>query len=407
MKFFTYTVVLLSFHFTSFAQRDCGTREYTRKYFRNSPLEYFIAGPARDTIANEVIYIPIVVHLLYKTNEQNISNEQIISQIEALNNDFGKLNEDGVNNPSAFKGLAADARIKFCLARIDPAGRPTSGIIHKRTSNDIFLGDDGMKFSSAGGDDAWDSKQYLNIWVCNLFGRSLGYATIPGGVADLDGVVIKQDVFGTIGALRHPFNKGRTATHEIGHWLGLKHIWGDDDCGSDDVDDTPRQRGYNYNCPSFPHLSTCSPNGYGDLFMNFMDFTDDACMNLFTHGQKNKMRGTFALNGYRNSFLNSTACDSSLAIGAPLPEVILPTEIDDVISVFPNPVMNILNIRSTGDISLASMPAEIFTVTGKKISHYMLASNTSSINIGYLPAGLYILKIGEGKESKMIKLVKL
>lgn len=407
MKLFTCTVIFLAMCTSSYSQRECGTNQYTKLYFRSNNAGSILTGPGRDTIANEILYIPVVIHLLYNTNEQNISDDQIISQIEALNNDFNKLNVDGANIPPAFKDLAADTRIKFCLARVDPSGRPTTGIIRKRTSNDVFLGDDGMKFTAAGGEDAWDSKEYLNIWVCNLFGRSLGYATIPGGAAEKDGVVIKYDVFGTKGTLRYPFNKGRTATHEIGHWLGLKHIWGDDDCASDDVDDTPQQRGYNFNCPSFPHLSTCSPNGNGDMFMNFLDFTNDACMNMFTHGQKYKMRGIFALNGARNSFLNSNACDSTAASGAPLPDEIVPTKIQEVISVFPNPVIDVLNIKSTDIMTLAKQPVEIFSLAGNKIAHYELTSNTGSVNMKFLHPGLYILKIGRGKESKMIKLLKL
>src|SRR5699024_2630864 len=135
------------------------------------------------------------------------------------------------------------------------------GIVRKHTNVSSFMGEDGMKFSGSGGDDAWDSKRYLNIWVCSLFGRSLEYATPPGGPADKDGVVINFDVFGTTGSLRANFDKGRTATHEVGHWLGLRHIWGDETCGNDEVDDTPRQLSYNFNCPSFPHVTSCSPNG--------------------------------------------------------------------------------------------------------------------------------------------------
>jgi hypothetical protein len=320
------------------AQR-CATAEYSKDHPINSLNMLRGSGDttaSRDTLRDEVITIPVVVHILYNTDAQNISDEQVLSQIKVLNQDYRRKNSDTVNTPDVFKSVAADTRIQFCLAKVDPQGRPTTGIIRKYTKEGQFLADDAMKFSSKGGDDAWDATHYLNLWVCNLFGRTLGYAVLPGSPAEKDGVVIKYDVFGTIGNISTQYNKGRTATHEIGHWLGLKHLWGDSLCGDDGIDDTPPQETSNSYCPVFPHLSSCSINSYGDMFMNFMDFTDDGCMNLFTQGQKAEMRSLFALGGPRNSFLNSIACDSSSAIEAgPLPEE--PKQPELKITVYPNP----------------------------------------------------------------------
>ncbi|MEO7562509.1 MAG: zinc metalloprotease, partial [Ferruginibacter sp.] len=274
MKFVIALLVLLSCQGTLTAQRVCGTVIPLRSFEVNGTRS--TEEISRDTLSNEIINIPVVVHILYQAAGQNITDAQVLSQLNVLNQDYQLKNLDAANIPAAFKSIAADVRINFCLARVDPNGRSTQGIIHKYTSKEYFL-DEGMKYSAQGGDDAWDSKKYLNIWVCYLFGRSLGFASLPGGPADKDGVVINYDVFGTMGT-RAPFNKGRTATHEIGHWLGLKHLWGDEACGTDDVDDTPSQRFSNFNCPSFPHVTSCSPNGNGDMFMNYMDFTDDACM---------------------------------------------------------------------------------------------------------------------------------
>jgi len=349
------------------------------------------------------IVIPVVIHLLYNTATQNISDAQILSQLQSLNKDFRKLNGDTVNIPAAFAGLSADAGITFCLAKQDAKGKPTTGIVRKFTSLPHFMTDDAMKFSASGGDDAWDTKKYLNIWVCNLFGRSLGYATLPGSAADKDGLVIKYDAFGTMGTLTAPFNKGRTATHEIGHWLGLQHLWGDANCGTDGIDDTPPQQSYNNGCPAFPHKTLCSINNNGDMFMNFMDFTDDACMNMFTHGQKNKMRSQFAQGGARNSFLNSSTCDSVGIQQGSLPEDIAAKT---MINIYPNPVSSILNIDFSNG-SIREKKLQIFNAFGREIITVVFTSQKKSIPVNHLPAGVYFLQINNGKEKKVLKFLKL
>ena len=407
MKFIVVIVFLLGCYQAINAQRVCGTVIATTGFDINGTNT--IHGYSRDTLPDEIINIPVVVHVIYKTAGQNISDAQIRSQIDVLNQDYRLKNANAVNIPAAFKSLAADTKINFCLAQVDPTGHSTKGIIRKYTENDFFL-DESMKFSGQGGDNAWDSKKYLNIWICYIFGRSLGFATMPGGAADKDGVVINYDVFGTVGAVRSPFDKGRTATHEIGHWLGLKHLWGDENCGSDDVDDTPRQRFSNYYCPNFPHVTSCSPNGNGDMFMDYMDFTDDACMSMFTQGQKSKMRAQFTLNGNRNSFLNSFACDASLATGGPLPTDTIPLVkviARDEINIYPNPVREILNIKSKDILTLAGKTAAIFTITGKIIMQQTLQSNTEKINISSFMPGIYFLKIGEGNNRKVFKIIKM
>ncbi len=393
----------------SYAQRDCGTAEYTQKYYRPAVQKPSVPNEhERDTIPNEIITIPVIVHLLFNNAEQNISDDQVKSQLDVLNRDFRRLNADAANTPVAFKSIAADTRIMFCLAQVDPQGRSTSGIVRRYTTKEYFLGDDGMKFSGMGGDNAWDSKKYLNIWVCSLFGRSLGYATIPGGPEDRDGVVIKYDVFGKTGFLRPPYDKGRTTTHEVGHWLGLKHLWGDEDCGSDDVDDTPRQLSYNFNCPSFPHVSTCSPNSNGDMFMNFMDFTDDACMNTFSYGQKSRMRGMFALGRERNSFLNSFACDSSLATGGPLPNDTLPVEKPRPdVQLYPNPVQGVVNIVPVNEYDLNGKTCSVYSLQGKLLLQKTLSAGSNKIDLVALDKGIYIMKIGDGSDRKTRKIIKL
>jgi len=357
----------------------------------------------REIVKDEIIVIPVVIHLLYHTAAENITDAQILSQLEVLNKDYRRLNNDTINTPAPFKQVAADARITFCLARKDPNGKPTTGIIRKYTAVQNWLSDDEMKFNATGGDNAWDPKKYLNIWVCNLFGRALGYSSLPGSQPDKDGVVIKYSVFGTTGT-SYPFNKGRTATHEVGHWLGLSHIWGDKSCGDDGVYDTPPQQSYNNGCPSFPHTTACSINGNGDMFMNFMDLTDDACMNMFTTGQKNKMRSQFGIGGVRNSFLNPTGSDSSFTVEAgPLPEENKTTV---SMQVYPNPVSDRLIIKSAAAAELIGKEVSIFNVFGRTVTTQLLTSQVNSIIVSALPAGMYIVQIGDPAQKKIFKIVK-
>ncbi len=407
MKFIVTFFICTSFTIFATAQR-CGTPQYAKQNNLVSSLSTTTPttqSASRDTLPNEVIVVPVVFHILYNSNAQNVSDQQVLSQLTALNNDYRRLNADTINTPAPFKSIAADTRIVFCLAKVDPNGQYTSGIIHKHTSSDLFLSDDEMKFSSTGGDDAWDSKRYLNIWVCNLFGRTLGYAVMPGSPAERDGVVIQYTAFGTIGTALAPFNKGRTVTHEIGHWLGLRHLWGDTQCGDDGIADTPPQETSNSDCPSFPHLSSCSNNSYGDMFMNYMDFTNDDCMNMFTQGQKNEMRGLFALGNSRNSFLNSSVCDSSLAQGGPILDSVF-TSNNVTISVYPNPFSNQITISSANDADINGKTVKLYDVTGRLFITQKITSQKTPINVSNLHPGMYFLRVESGNTSKVFKLIK-
>lgn len=433
MKFFLGVLVALTLAIPAIAQKDCASSAYVRQQLKADPalqqaykqVEAHIAASLqtaqRDTSASELIRIPIVVHVVYNNATQNISDEQIRSQIVALNEDFRRMNGDRSLTPAAFQPFAADARIEFCLAKVDPQGRPSTGINRKQTSLAQFAADDAMKNNASGGVTGWDSKRYLNIWICNLGGRSVGYATPPGGPADKDGVVIAFDAFGTVGTLRAAFNKGRTATHEIGHWLGLQHLWGDTECGDDHVDDTPRQRSFNFGCPTFPRVTSCSPNANGDMFMNFMDFTNDACMNMFTKGQVRRMRALFSTGGARNSFLDSRVCDSALAQGAPLPTTGAgtsatgsgtPAETASAVppvqvQLYPNPVrssVQVINLSVSN--KLAGQPIQLFDMVGRRVYNNVINAEKQSIDLSFLKPGVYSVKIGSGTSAYVVRLVK-
>lgn len=306
------------------AQRNCGSNEHHLHLMQTDPQYAANRAHIEQHTANYVVNpnkqrvvktIPVVFHIVYNTAAQNVSDAQIQSQLNVLNADFRKLNADWTNTPAVFQPLVADAEIQFCLAQQDPNGLATTGIVRKSTTVTAFSTNDAVKYTAQGGDNAWDRSRYLNIWVCNLSGGVLGYAQFPGGAAATDGVVITYTGFGTTGTAAAPFNKGRTATHEVGHWLNLYHIWGDDGTGcngSDQVGDTPNQGSENYGCPAFPKVS-CSNGPNGDLFMNYMDYTDDACMFMFTAGQKARMEALFAAGGARASLLTSNGCNAPAA----------------------------------------------------------------------------------------------
>jgi hypothetical protein len=283
--------------------RKCWTMENHRRLLKEVPeyrknrikLERFtkryIERYGQMGLRTGIVRIPVVVHVIYHNNTENISDAQIQSQIDVLNQDYRRQNTDASNTPTVFQSVAADTRIEFGLAVRDPDCNATNGITRTSTNETSFSANDDMKFTANGGHDAWPRDKYLNIWVCNLSGGLMGYAQFPGGPADTDGVVIDYTYFGNTGTVSAPYDLGRTATHEIGHWFNLLHIWGDDGIactGTDEVSDTPNQAGYNVGCPTFPHIS-CSNGPNGDMFMNYMDYTDDACMNMFTNGQYQRM----------------------------------------------------------------------------------------------------------------------
>jgi hypothetical protein len=256
---------------------------------------YFIlSGDAHRILRTRPRKIPVVVHVVYKKASENITGAQIKSQISVLNRDFRKKNADISKIPNPFKAFVADTMVEFTLAKKDPRGKPTKGITRTKTDVDTFSHDgDPVKFTATGGIEPWNTKRYLNIWVCTLTGGLLGYAQFPGGPEDTDGVVVRNTAFGTTGTAQVPFNKGRTATHEIGHYLNLSHIWGNSlipTCiDSDFVDDTPNQFGPNTGKPTFPRIS-CDNGPNGDMFMNYMDYVDDDSMFMFTQGQVARMK---------------------------------------------------------------------------------------------------------------------
>jgi hypothetical protein len=267
-----------------YRQRRLKVEEETRKSLES--------GQAMRTVAR-LVTLPVVVHVVHQTKEEDISDAQVKSQIDVLNKDFRATNSDKKKVPAVWKSLVIDSNIQFELATKDPDGNSTSGITRTATTVESFGPNNEVKSARSGGVDPWPTDRYLNIWACNLGQGLLGYAQFPGGPAATDGVVILYTAFGNRGTATAPFNKGRTATHEVGHFLGLRHIWGDrNDCsGNDFVADTPPARQSNNGKPNFPQV-TCDNGPNGDMFMNYMDYVDDDSMYMFTVGQVARMNAT-------------------------------------------------------------------------------------------------------------------
>jgi hypothetical protein len=424
MNRFLLCILILGFYLPALSQLDCRQSDYQQQILKDDPglarayaeVENFtrqVTGRIRQgsmgsgnnlTDAPSLITIPVVVHILYDNASQNISDAQVQSQIDELNLDYRAKNADHSLVPAYFTPYAGDMGFQFSLARVDPSGAPTSGIVRKYTAIQYFGLDDRIKASAQGGDDAWDSDQYLNIWVGNLSGGVLGYASLPGGPKSKDGVVIKTDVFGTINT-SYPFNRGRTAVHEIGHWLNLRHLWGDADCGDDLVEDTPPQRGPTRGCPSGEQHS-CGTTPHGDMYMDYMDFTNDACMFMFTAGQGQRMKALFAVGGPRYALLASKALDGpGLPVSAGLPVTNIPGNLR--LAIYPNPAVNEITVQA--DPALGNCAGKwiyIYNQLGQKVLASLMGSNQQNIGVGALPAGIYLLKlegINKGQVAKFIK----
>lgn len=394
-------------------QRTCGTQEPCPEF------ETWIQGliNARMTDPNvdpsAVYTLPTIVHVIHNGEAvgsgRNISQTQINSQFDVLNEDYNKLNADFTTVcPSVFQPVAADCDINFCKALRDPNGVTLAepGI---RRINRTTNGWNAFPWSMSYIDNTikpatrWDPTRYFNVWVIDIGNSLLGYASFPVGstltclsgleTQNTSGVVCNYWCFGRVGNVIAPFNKGRTMTHEVGHWLGLRHIWGDSNCGSDCVTDTPTQQTYNFGCPSFPTV-TCNNGPNGDMFVNYMDYTDDPCMVMFTTGQRTRIQTCMANGTYRAPLQNSTACNPTG----------LETYFTNEFSLYPNP--------SSGSVFVSSAFIEsglnihVYNTMGEKILSMENPLKTDfEINLTGQAPGIYMIEFNSGDHSTTKKVM--
>ncbi|MCB0396607.1 MAG: T9SS type A sorting domain-containing protein [Flavobacteriales bacterium] len=294
------------------SKRRAALENYTRQFVSEREND-----PAAKT-SNAVKIIPVVVHIIHEGGTENISEAQVIDGIRVLNEDFRRLNADASNTHSAWQSVAADCEVEFRLAQKDPNGNCTNGITrtYSELTNDARNNVKGLIM--------WPRDKYMNVWLVktieNTSGGSgfiIGFAQFPGGNSSTDGVVVRNDYWGAVGTANLTY-KGRTASHEVGHWLNLSHIWGDSNCGNDFVSDTPTHETSNTGCPSFPHVTSCGNAPDGEMVQNYMDYTNGGCQNLFSEGQKSRMLA--ALNSStsgRNNLWSSSNLAATGTDGSP------------------------------------------------------------------------------------------
>lgn len=377
--------------------RSCGTFTYSQENETNNqrkdadfqwqqPLVTKANGvKTLSARSGEVYKIPVVFHVVYFEHDsfnQNISDELLLSQLDVLNQDFRRRNEDTALTRLIFKDVAADARIEFVLANRNQQLQPAVGITRTPTSVPFFTLNNRVKSSDNGGADPWNTQLFLNIWVCNLLnGEYLGYASFPGHNPAHDGVVLHYENVGYNPTFGTFFDLGRTCTHEVGHWLGLKHIWGDDEgacTGSDDINDTPNQSDHSSGCPIIQ--SSC---GSVDMFENFMDYTVDGCVNMFTQDQVDLMRA------------NLLTFRPLLPISPGFVAVDQPVN-HPALQIFPNPANERINV----EWNMTSAKPQFLCLKALNGQIVRLVTQPFVLNFAYtftlstLPPGLYILTCG-------------
>lgn len=307
--------------------KRCATMELLKASFENDQqlkerfqqdllrIEQLAAQRAGNPQAREMatpVYIPVVFHIVLP-DPTEVTDKMVEDQLKVLNTDFAGLNSDSTNIPAAFKPLFGHSKIQFVLAKRTPSNQPTTGIDRVTTSVQSFsAANHNVKHAGTGGANAWNSSRYLNIWVCQLSGSVLGYATFPtSAAADDQGVVIYNETMP--GGAMAGYNDGRTLTHETGHFFFLYHIWGDDDgaCnGSDGVSDTPNQSDASSGCHTGVLTDACTTTAPGVMYQNYMDYSSDGCMAMFTLLQVTRMEA--AMNNFRLSLTTSNAAVSPL-----------------------------------------------------------------------------------------------
>lgn len=396
--------------------RRCGTMEHMEYLKQQNPdleqqlkeynevLNQWVAKNPGGDRSRAIRTIPLVFHIVYNTTAQNISDDQIMSQLKAMNEDFTRTNADASQTPTAFQSVAGNPNLQFCLAQRDPSGKATTGIVRVKTNKTGFATDDGVKSTATGGDDAWDVTKYYNIWICNFSDASLlGYGEFPTGTASKTfGYVGTYKYTGTTSNVKPPFNKGRTTTHEIGHCFNLKHIWGDENncTGTDNCADTPNQAKASAGKPVYPLKDACTTANPGVMFMNYMDYSDDDVMNMFTVGQVARMDAVVN-NAPYNKLLTSNGC-------TPITTGVDAIEESYELSVFPNPNDGNFTVSFNG-VEKSNYVIEVRNTLGQSVYKEevkdFMGNYSKSLSLEKYGKGIYTVSINNSQNQAVKKLI--
>ena len=431
------TIVLVCSASLLWAQQEpCATNDVLQHQLRQDPgladrmqalerrVQSWISTHKVQREADEVYTIPVVVHIVWLDSAENLPDSIVHQQLEVLNRDFRKMNEDTSTVRPRFKSLAADIGIEFCLAKVDPEGNPTTGITHTEGESPKFFGiplgfydplTNSLKYDDTGGKSGWPVDRYLNIWVGNIGADLLGllgYAQLPQTYRDpdvdetavqaieTDGIAIDYRAFGSTG--EHLMVRGgRSTTHEVGHWLGLRHTWGDGDCSKDDfVSDTPITDGASQECDTTRNScvdSTSIEVDEPDMFENYMDYALE-CSSIFTTGQKERMIGYLLSDSLRFALINSNTCQALLTSISPV-EDLLTWEL------YPNPTKGQIQIQWQS-AKAQSVQLEIMDLQGRVVYRAKkLRNNHIRVDLSTQAAGMYMVRMLIGNHLSVKKVI--
>lgn len=387
MSHTTFTLIAIFLFGTTQAQiagqKFCGNDLQGKSYYSESVesliKSYMVTTLAKST-SDEQYIIPTVFHILSTDNDELVAQQDVLDQIEELNNAFNGSIGNLPYIPNEFKQLLGDMNIKFCLANTDPNGVPTEGIVRVNSTSSQLPSDSAVFFSAMGGADAWDTEKYLNIWVVDLGDHLLGYSIYPWDRTKfIDGVVINTKCFGKNGA-HYKYNEGRTLVHEVGHYLGLFHLWDNDGCGSENdfVSDTPPQYQSYYGKPTYPQYSC----GTSNMFMNYMDYVDDEMLLMFIYNQVDRVKACVDL--YRPGLSGNSSSICSIIEDGHIS-----------FSLFPNPTSNIANVEYPYQ-PYNVVNVYIYDIAGRLIFIDEISESNRSIDLSLstIRSGIYFIKIG-------------
>lgn len=366
-----------------------------------------VAQKQSSRAADDTIYkVRLVFHVVYGSAAEDIPDSVIYSQVEVLNEDYRRLNADTSRTRAEFLPVAADTRIQFELATTDPDGNPTTGIT-RTAGNGGPLGfnpfQDNVK-TEPGGKTPWPTDRYVNVWICNILGGLgiLGYAFPPSNApnwpansstdSSKQGIVLHYPVVGRnfSDPIDATVTKGRSLTHEMGHYFGLRHIWGDNTgCSDDDgIADTPfASDASQQTCDTVINSCPDAPVDFHDMIENYMDYSDDRCLNMFTKGQSDIMRSML-----QTSRAGVATPEIATSLGSELKNIAM-------VQVFPNPTSGLVYVNT--QLKAGTYSYEVYNAIGEKLigeQDITASVNQRIINLSLQPAGIYFIKIASGNE---------